>query len=67
MRYALNNQSSEEGTLCVDKLTALMALLTLAVTGAIAPTAAADELSATYGATLESDGTFSEFCRRQKC
>ena len=43
------------------KLTALMALLTLAVAGAIAPTAAADELSATYGATLDSDGTFSEF------
>ena len=43
------------------KLTALMALLTLAVAGAIAPTADADELSATYGATLDSDGTFSEF------
>ena len=43
------------------KLTALMALLTLAIAGAIVPTAAADELSATYGATLDSDGTFSEF------
>ena len=42
------------------KLTALMALLTLAVTGAIAPTAAAQELEAEYIAGLQSDGTFLE-------
>lgn len=42
------------------KLTALMALLTLAVTGAIAPTAAAQELEAEYVAGLQSDGTFIE-------
>ena len=42
------------------KLTALMALLTLAVTGAIAPTAAAQELEAEYVAGLKSDGTFLE-------
>ena len=42
------------------KLTALMALLTLAVTGAIAPTAAAEELEADYVAGLQSDGTFIE-------
>lgn len=37
-----------------------MALLTLAVTGAIAPTAAAQELEAEYIAGLQSDGTFLE-------
>ena len=42
------------------KLTALMALLTLAVAGAIAPTAAAQELEAEYIAGLQSDGTFLE-------
>ena len=42
------------------KLTALMALLTLAVTGAIAPTAAAEELEAEYIAGMKSDGTFLE-------
>lgn len=42
------------------KLTALMALLTLAVAGAIAPTAAAQELEAEYVAGLQSDGTFIE-------
>ena len=42
------------------KLTALMALLTLTVAGAIAPTAAAQELEAEYIAGLQSDGTFLE-------
>ena len=42
------------------KLTALMALLTLAVTGAIAPTATAEELEAEYIAGMKSDGTFLE-------
>ena len=42
------------------KLTALMALLTLAVTGAIAPTAAAEELETEYIAGMKSDGTFLE-------
>ena len=42
------------------KLTALMALLTLAVAGAIAPTAAAEELEAEYIAGMKSDGTFLE-------
>lgn len=42
------------------KLTALMALLTLAVAGTIAPTAAAEELEAEYIAGMKSDGTFLE-------